>query len=86
MADPHESSRYHVLQKATKKLLLAKCHQPRAIAVGVLLPAKRHETVLMASQSMIGDGDAMGVTTKVIEHLLWASKWALGVDDLLHTP
>src|ERR1700682_4201194 len=60
--------------------------QPRseycfALAVlTIVLPAEGHTTIGQRDQPAVGNGDAMGITGKIGEHLLGAGEWTLGKD------
>jgi hypothetical protein len=50
-------------------------------AVRIVSPAEGDATVFEGHESMVGDGDAMGITGQVVENVLGAAEGRLGVDD-----
>src|SRR4029077_801733 len=50
------------------------------VVVGGIAPTKRDRSVSKQDQATVGDGHAMGVTTQITEHMLWASEWTFRVD------
>ena len=49
----------------------------------VVAPTEADLTVLDGEEAVVGDGDAVGVLTEVVEDLVGAGEGALGVDDPL---
>ena len=49
--------------------------------MGVVSPAEGDLIVLEGHETMVGDGDAMGVAGEVVEDMLGAAEGRLGVDD-----
>ena len=49
--------------------------------MSVVLPAERHLTVVKRNQTVIGDGDAMGVARQIVQYMLGAPKRRLGIDN-----
>ena len=49
--------------------------------MGIILPAKGNPLAIEVHQALVGDGDAMGVTRHIAQHLLGATERLLGVDD-----
>ena len=83
IADPVKAGRQHVEQHAAYELGRRQRHglvARRAVAavVGV---AKAHRAVVEAAQTLVADGDPVGVATEVVEDLLGAGEGPLGVDD-----
>ena len=51
------------------------------LPLGGVAPAKSDVAVGESDQPAVGDGDAMGVGTKVAEHMFRAAEGRLGIDD-----
>jgi len=83
VADAHEAWGEHVEEKAPQKLLHRQGHQALLIGVGGVSPAKGNLVAMQRDEAMVGDGDAMGVGTQVVEDILGAAKGRLAVDPPL---
>ena len=70
-------------EEAADELGTVQGHEPNTVALGVVLPAEGDFPVLESDEPMVGDGDAMGIATKVVEHLGWTAEGWLGVDNPL---
>ena len=81
VADAHEAGRQQVEQKASQELFLSQGRESVLVAVGGVTPAKSDVAVGQSDQPAVGDGDAMGVGTKVAEHMFRAAEGRLGIDD-----
>ena len=51
------------------------------IVVSGVAPTKGDLAVGQRDQSMVGDGDAMGVAAEILEHIVGAAEGWFGVDD-----
>src|SRR5229473_8092366 len=49
--------------------------------MGIVSPAEGDPIVLKGHQTMVGDGDAMGVARQVVENMFGTAEGWLGVDD-----
>ena len=56
-------------------------HRTLHVSVSVISPTEGDVVVVECDQSMIGDGDAMGITAEVTQHLLGTVEGRFGVDD-----
>ncbi len=68
-------------KEAAQKLLGCHSHQFLFAAVGVILPAERHAAIGEVNDSMIGDGNAMGVAGQVMKDVLRAAERRFGIHD-----
>jgi hypothetical protein len=50
------------------------------VVVGGVAPTKGHVLVRRGDEPMVGDGDAMSVTTQILEHILGAAEGWFGID------
>ena len=66
-------------QKAAEELVGAQRHDLDFVAVCVVPPAKADLRAVKARQAVVGDGDAMGVTPQISEHLGGAGKQRTGI-------
>ena len=67
-------------EEAAQELIQGYGHQFLLIVVRRVPPAKGDLAVGQRDQSMVGDGDAMGVAAEIVEHILGAAEGRLGVD------
>ena len=44
-------------------------------------PAEGDVSVGESNESVVGDGDPMGIGAEIAQHMLRSTEWALGVDD-----
>jgi len=65
VSDADETSGQHMLDKAAEELRRRQSHFAMLFAVGVILPAECDVFSVECDESVIGDGDAMGVAAEV---------------------
>ena len=68
-------------QEATQKLIDRQSHNPLAIVVSGISPAESNVAFSEGKQSVVGDGDAMGVSAEIAQHVFRAAEGRLGIDD-----
>jgi hypothetical protein len=83
VADAHEAWGKGVKEKASQELLHRQGHQALLVSVGGVSPAKGDLVAGERDEAMVGDGDAMGVGTQVVEDILRAAERRLAVDHPL---
>ena len=83
MPDAVEVAWQDMGQEAAHELLGRQRHRLAAVRLAVVLPAEAHGAVLDGQQAVVGDGDAVGVASQVVEHAGGAVEGRLGVDDPL---
>jgi hypothetical protein len=71
--------------EATQELFGGDRHLALLAAVSVVLPAEGDVAVGHGQEAMIGDGDAVCVTSQVVEHILRSAEGAFAIDDPLLT-
>jgi hypothetical protein len=49
--------------------------------VGVILPAKGDLVVRESHETVVGNGDPMGVASEIAQHMLGTAERRLGIDD-----
>ena len=79
--DADETLRQHVQQEAADELVGGNGHRALLVSVSVVPPAECDVVAIEGEQSMIGDGDAMGVAAEITQHLLGAAEGGFGIDD-----
>jgi len=68
-------------QEATQELVRRYRHDLLLVAVCVVSPAERNAPIVAADETMVRDGDAVGVSGQIGEHRLGSGERRLGVDD-----
>ena len=81
VADAHEAFGEDVKEKAADELPGVENHGGLLVPVSVVLPAKGDVAVVDGEEALVGDGDAVGVASEVLEHWQGAAVGRLGVDD-----
>jgi hypothetical protein len=69
-----------MLEKPAQKLLVAEGHQAAFAVMGIILPSKRHVSVGHVYESMVGDRDAVGVASQIMQHVFRSAEWFLRID------
>ena len=83
VADAMESVRKNVQQEAPDEFVGAQGHELGLFVVAIILPAEADLSLVQAHEAAVGDGDAMGVATKIGEDLFGAAERGVGEDDPL---
>jgi hypothetical protein len=81
VADAVEAVRQGVHQEAAGERVGAERHELRLAVVAIILPAEGDVRAGQADQSGVGDGDEMGMSAEVGQHLGRAAEGRLGIDD-----
>ena len=81
MANAHEATRDDVQEKAAQEFVSVQRQDRHAVVVGVVLPAEAHVAVGVRHEPLIGQRDAVGVATEVVEHLLGTGEGPLRIHD-----
>jgi len=81
VADADEALGEQVKKEATEKLIARDSHHFLLIVVGRVPPTKGDVAFVERNQSMIGDGDAMGVAAEILQHVFGSAEGWFGVDD-----
>jgi hypothetical protein len=70
------------VQKETAQELLGRQrHALFLIALSVILPEEGDLVVVKSQEAVIADRDTMGIASQIGQHVVWATKRRLGVDD-----
>ena len=67
-------------QEATQELVRRYRHDLLLVAVRVVSPSERNALIVAGDETMVRDGDAVGVSSQVAEDVFWAAEGWLGVD------
>ena len=81
VADANQAAGQDVQQEAAQELIGGNGHDLLLAAVGIVPPAEGDAIVLEGHETMVGDGDAMGVAGQIVEHMFGPAEGWLGVDD-----
>ena len=81
MSHPREAAGQDMKEEAAEELQSIEGHQLRTVAVGAVAPTEGHLSVAVTDETMIRDGDPVGVASQVTQDRLRASKRRLAVDD-----
>ena len=80
MADADQSAGQHMKQEAAQELMGGDGHDLLLAAVGVISPEKRDPAIAKSDQAMVGNGNAMGVSSQIVQHEIGSAEGRLGVD------
>ena len=61
VADAHEAAWQQVEQEAAQELFDGQSHDPLLVAMGGIAPAKGYIALGKSDQSVVGNGDRMGI-------------------------
>jgi hypothetical protein len=81
VANAHEAAGQEMKQEATQELIDRQSHDPLPIVVSRISPSESNMAVSEGKQSMVGDGDAMGVGAEIAQHVFRSAEGRLGIDD-----
>ncbi|MFY9529943.1 MAG: hypothetical protein WAR24_13625 [Candidatus Acidiferrales bacterium] len=81
VADAHKAARQQVQEEAAQELFVGQSQEPLLVAVSGVAPAKGYVALGKSDQSVVGDGDAVGVGTEIAQHVFWTTEGRLGIDD-----
>ena len=74
VADAYKAFGKHVQEEAAQEFIDSKSQQLLFVVVSGIAPAKSDCLSGKRDQTMIGDGDAMGVAAQILEHILGAAE------------
>ena len=81
MTDSHESRRQNVQQETANQFFGWKGEGLPPVSVGTISVAERHLLVIATQEAVIGDGDAMRVTSQVVQQLFGTCEGWLRIDN-----
>lgn len=70
-------------EKASDKFVGMKTHDLLTVATvaTIILPSEGDMVAIGMNDAAVCDGDTMGVTAEIGEHLIWTAEWRLGIDN-----
>jgi len=80
VADANQAFGQNVKKESAQELMGGNSHDLLLAAMCIVSPAEGYVIVFEGHESMVGDGDAMGVTGPVVENMFGAAERWLGVD------
>src|SRR5688500_16069454 len=81
MADADEAAGEDVEQKPAEEGGGIERGEPRGVALGAVLPAEGDLAVPQRDESLVREGDAIGIATEVGQHLLSPGEGGLAIHD-----
>ena len=69
-----------MLEKPAEKLLVAERHHAAFAVMSIILPSKRHVSVGDLYEAMVGDRDAMGVASQIMQYVFRSAEWSLRIN------
>ena len=75
-----EAAREYMQQEATQELFGRQSEESFLVFIGGVSPAKRDLVILERNEPWIGNGNAMGVSAEIAQHLLGSAERRLAVD------
>jgi hypothetical protein len=79
-ANPDEPARQDMEHEAAQELFGGDCHLTLLGAVSVILPPEGDLAIGNGEETVIGNGDAMGIAGQVVKHMLRPSERAFRID------
>jgi hypothetical protein len=83
VADADQPLGQNVDEEASQELIGAEGHNLLLAARGVVRPTEGDSILLERNEAMVGDSDAVGITSQVVENMLRSPEGWLGIDDPL---
>src|SRR5258707_1166131 len=80
VANANQPLGQNVDEEASQELIRGNGHDLLLAAVGIVSPAEGDAIVFEGYESMVGDGDAVGIAGQVVENILGAAERWLGID------
>jgi hypothetical protein len=68
-------------KESAQELICGNGHDLLFAAMGIVSPAEGDAIILEGHETVVGDGDAMGVAGQIVENVFGAAEGRLGVDD-----
>ena len=70
-----------MLQKPAEELGAGESHGALLVVIGIIPPTETNLRVRDGDNPMVGDGNAMGITSQVLQDVVWPAKRCLRIDD-----
>ena len=81
VTDANQAFGQNVKKKSAQELMGGNGHDLLFAVVSIVSPTERDATVPERHEPVVGDGDAMGVASQIVENVFGAAEGRLGVDD-----
>ena len=81
VADANQAFGQNVKKKSAQELMGGNGHDLLFAAVSIVSPTERDATVPEGHEPAVGDGDAMGVASQIVENVFGAAEGRLGSDS-----
>ena len=81
VTDAHEATWQHMQKEAAQELVDGQRHRLLPVAMCGIAPSEGDVAMVERDESVVGDGDAVGVSAEIAQGMLGSSEGALGVDD-----
>jgi hypothetical protein len=80
VTDANESLRQDVKQESPNELLDGDAHRSHLVAASIVPPTEGDVFAIKGNESVIGDGNTVGVAAKVADDLLWPAEGRFGIN------
>ena len=80
VADADEASGQHMLAEAAQELACGERHDALLVAMCVVFPSEAHAVTIEAEQTLVADGDAMGIAAEIAQYANGISKSRLRIN------
>jgi len=80
VADAYEAAREQMQEETPSELIDGQLHQLLLVAMSRIAPAESHVSIFQSNESVVGDGDAVGVGAEISQGVLGSSEGTFGVD------
>lgn len=80
VADADESPGQHMLTEAAQELGCSERHDALLVALCVVFPSEAYAMAIEAEQSLVADGDAMGIAAEIAQYADGITEGGLGID------
>lgn len=81
MADAGEGDRERVEEESAEELVGMKGHDFGLGGIAVIFPAEGNMVIGDLGQTVVGNGDAVGVSAQITKDMVWPGEGGFGVDD-----
>ena len=81
VSDSDEALWQNMKQKPAHELLRGNIHGPVLVAARIVPPTECNAAAIEGNETVVGDGNTVGVAPEVTNHLLRAAEGGLGIDD-----
>jgi hypothetical protein len=81
MPDPCKTVRQHMKKKAPDEFIGSQIHLFLLITVSIVSPFESDHSVFKFQDTVVGDGDTVGVPSEILDHMAGVFEWGLTVDN-----